>query len=158
MCNECEGEKPAIIIAADTFDEIINARLRQQFAEAVARNDPPVILPSLRTGRPMDRLTMTTAVLDGIPPGCICAYTWANDGSPRVVRNGAVASCPADHAQPVGADAEPGDLDGPPQHPELAASVRDGITQCETGQTADLGSFGKYADADDAPPEDTSCG
>jgi hypothetical protein len=35
------------------------------------------------------------------------------------------------------------------RNPELAASVREGIAQAETGQTVDLGSFGKYADDDE---------
>lgn len=37
-----------------------------------------------------------------IPMGCICAYTWGFglDGPPgRLVRNGALASCPADHSE-----------------------------------------------------------
>ena len=44
------------------------------------------------------------------------------------------------------------------RNPELAASVREGIAQAETGQTVDLGSFEKYAADDDedrdekAPP------
>jgi hypothetical protein len=32
-----------------------------------------------------------------IPFGCICSYTWRCDG-PGVVRNGALASCSADHS------------------------------------------------------------
>ena len=35
------------------------------------------------------------------------------------------------------------------RNPELAASVREGIAQAETGQTVDLGSFEKYADDDE---------
>lgn len=42
-------------------------------------------------------ITVTKAP-PGIPAGCICAYTWG--GLPgRIVRNGALASCPADHSE-----------------------------------------------------------
>jgi len=34
-----------------------------------------------------------------IPIGCICAYTWHSDGSGRIVRNGPLASCLADHTE-----------------------------------------------------------
>ena len=42
-----------------------------------------------------------------IPAGCICAYTWhpAYDG--RSVRNGPLASCPADHTAIDAAAREP---------------------------------------------------
>lgn len=40
--------------------------------------------------------TTVTQAPAAIPTGCICAYTWAYD-PPRVVRNGVLASCPADH-------------------------------------------------------------
>ncbi len=33
----------------------------------------------------------------GIPAGCICAYTWHPAGDGRIVRNGALGTCPADH-------------------------------------------------------------
>jgi len=33
-----------------------------------------------------------------IPRGCICSYTWAVH-RPGIVRNGPVASCPADHSE-----------------------------------------------------------
>jgi hypothetical protein len=33
-----------------------------------------------------------------IPPGCICSYTWASH-RPGIVRNGPLASCPADHGE-----------------------------------------------------------
>lgn len=39
-------------------------------------------------------------------------------------------------------------------NPELAASVREGIAQAETGQTIDLGSFAQYADDTDDTDDD----
>jgi hypothetical protein len=33
-----------------------------------------------------------------IPLGCICSYTWDLAVPGRIVRNGAVLSCPADHS------------------------------------------------------------
>ena len=40
-----------------------------------------------------------------IPPGCICAYTWHPAADGRLMRNGAVLNCPADHAAVDGAAA-----------------------------------------------------
>jgi hypothetical protein len=34
-----------------------------------------------------------------IPVGCICAYTWHPSHDGRSVRNGPLASCPADHTE-----------------------------------------------------------
>jgi hypothetical protein len=40
---------------------------------------------------------VTVTETPSIPMGCVCAYTWA--GIPgRLVRNGALSSCTADHA------------------------------------------------------------
>jgi hypothetical protein len=44
-----------------------------------------------------DGIAVTRAAAP-IPPGCICSYTWGG-GPARLVRNGALASCPADHAE-----------------------------------------------------------
>ena len=33
----------------------------------------------------------------GIPPGCICNYTWHSAGDGRSVRNGPIPGCQADH-------------------------------------------------------------
>lgn len=49
-------------------------------------------------------MTLTAAQAPpGIPYGCICSYTWHSACDGRIVRNGALASCPADHAAVDGA-------------------------------------------------------
>jgi hypothetical protein len=46
----------------------------------------------------MEADIMVTRTSPPIPSGCICSYTWGVWPA-RLVRNGALASCPADHAE-----------------------------------------------------------
>lgn len=55
-------------------------------------------------------LTVVATAPPGIPAGCICSYTNHPEGGGRLLRNGPLTSCPADHA---GVDAG--------KHPDLTA-------------------------------------
>jgi hypothetical protein len=44
-------------------------------------------------------MPVMTKTPPSIPAGCICSYTWHSACDGRIVRNGALASCPADHSE-----------------------------------------------------------
>ena len=48
-------------------------------------------------GTPVEHQAVRRA-LPQIPMGCICSYTWSTFGG-HLMRNGALAGCPADHTE-----------------------------------------------------------